>query len=94
MKNRENFVEFCLEKNFLISSLILQEYHNNIIIFRNMQINIFISPFTNTRFSQIDHILSKCRWRNLIRNINRIHHISFELNYKIIIINFIIKFKK
>jgi endonuclease/exonuclease/phosphatase family metal-dependent hydrolase len=94
MENRELFVEFCLEEDYVVSSTMFQKHHNDLITFRNTQAATFASPFTNTRFSQIDHILSKRRWRNAIRNVNATHHTSLESDHKMIVVDVVIKLAK
>lgn len=94
MENRELFVEFCLEEDYVVSSTMFQKHHNDLITFRNTQAATFASPFTNTRFSQIDHILSKRRWRNAIRNVNATHHTSLESDHKMIVVDVAIKLAK
>ena len=71
-----------------------QKHHNDLITFRNTQAAIFASPFTSTRFSQIDHILSKRRWRNAIRNVNATHHTSLDSDHKMIVVDVVIKLAK
>ena len=94
MENRELFVEFCLEEDYVVSSTMFQKHHNDLITFRNTQAATFASPFMNTRFSQIDHILSKRRWRNAIRNVNATHHTSLESDHKMIVVDVVIKLAK
>ena len=94
MENRELFVEFCLEEDYVVSSTMFQKHHNDLITFRNTQAAIFASPFTSTRFSQIDHILSKRRWRNAIRNVNATHHTSLDSDHKMIVVDVVIKLAK
>ena len=94
VENREMFVEFCLEEDCVVSSTMFQKHQEDLIIFRNTQAATFASPFASTRFSQIDHILTRRRWRNAIRDVNTTHHTSLESDHKLIVVDVEIKLAK
>ena len=88
------FVEFCLQEDYVVSSTMFQKPRDNLITFRNTQAATFASPFASTRVSQIDHILTRRRWRNAIRDVNTTHHTSLESDHKLVVVDVEIKFAK
>ena len=94
VENREMFVEFCLEEDYVVSSTMFQKHQEDLITFRNTRAAAFASPLTSTRFSQIDHILKRRRWRNAIRDVNTTHNTSLESDHTLLVADVEIKLAK
>ena len=93
-ENRELLVSFCMDEDYVIPSTFFQKSHQNLITFRNTQSATFEPPFTSTKFSQIDFILTKHKWRNSIKDINATHLTALESDHKMLVANVSIKLAK
>ena len=94
LENRELFVEFCLEHDYVVASTWFQKSVHELVTFRNTNASTFGPPFTNAKFSQIDFVLVKKQWRNAVKDINSVQHTSLESDHKMLTASICIRLAK
>ena len=77
LENRELFVEFCLEHDYIVVSTCFQKSAHELVTFRNTNASTFGPPFTNTKLSQIDYVLVKSNGEKQSETI-AVQHTSLE----------------
>ena len=93
---RNEFVNFCIEKDLVVANTWFKKKDANLVSYSKEPIPANDPPYNGNRYSQIDYILTKRKWRNNVMDVsNQIDaHLDAFIDHFPIIAKIKCKFKK
>ena len=87
-ENRELFIEFCMEADYVVSNTWFQKNQEDLLRFRNtdtVAFQIFQPLYTNARLAQIDYVLTNKPWKNSVKSVHTTAHATIESDHKLLV---------
>ncbi len=83
-QNRQLFVQFCLERDMIISNTFFQKPNQAYSTYKNTTTEGFKAPWTPERFHMIDVCLVDKRWRNAVKNVEARPDVSVDSDHAVV----------